>query len=439
MRTQILSVIPALCRYEFHLQNIPPEILIRAAQELDPQAFRVWTVVRAQRDDLNQWAHPQSELAAMLGQSITTVGRAFRDLKAAGLLRIVRETNRETVYEVRDPGDSSEPGAEPPEPPQPAQPLPETNRLAKAHAAATRIHDQKGERGHRTGNDGDIRDTVGTSDRIGYAKSGGSAILGKVREDRLCSLLTDHPNLPPQNRPGTGPSPAKSDGTPPLDRSNLADLADSSRARVDPKQKTKTNPPPPSDAGAREAAEQVGGERREEEKQEAARLLAGLRSAKLRRQLCETYPLEVIKTALSMAREARNVRDPAAVAASYLRDGGAAEEHARREAKKARAAAIVASRPAPAAEPAQPPQIDAATAQAIMDAATDEQIAAALESVEAQTSTRFMRTTAEWANRTQAGKTPPPHFQMARVQASHPAIRQLVVAAIRACADRPTP
>lgn len=305
------------------VSDITPKELAAAARRLDAPTFRVWAHIRAARAEDGTWCEEQAQTAQALDASYSTISRAVRALKAAGILSVIRETQRATVYHVAA-ADGAEDSA-----------LPQSPAMG----------------------------VIG-SDKIGYVKLDRSGTRDQSREpDRstligqtslnthsVASAVTD------QRSKTTVPPPA------------CARVSGNSSGR---EEKKKT----PTDQVTRVAqdARAGGGGVDNVDDSEQFKLLGGLRYLARRRQLAARHSVAEIQAALSIAKKSPGVRDVAAVAASFLEDGTAAREVAEREKRQQRAEAT-----ARAASATQPPPFDEFTASQRAMKAVDPQTLAAI-------------------------------------------------------------
>lgn len=110
------------------MSDITPNELARMARLLDANTFRVWAFIRSKRGEDGLYSEPRATLAADTASSIATVNRAIRAMKQAGILTIIRETPKTTVYRLAD----SEPAEE-------GEPQPSHAKIS--HLQGPRIHD----------------------------------------------------------------------------------------------------------------------------------------------------------------------------------------------------------------------------------------------------------------------------------------------------------
>lgn len=295
------------------MSQITTNELAAAARRLDAPTFRVWAWVRANRTETGTFEREQAAIAAALSVSIPTVTRAIRAMKDAGILRVIRETHRATVYHVAD-----------------------------ADAAEESAEDQQPETGSTT------------SYKIGYVKHDGSSKYAASRTADH-SPTTDQKRLIPQHVRSKPTDPAP----PPR--------AFSEGFSVLPRQQKNTTTTTEEGHSVTQDARGGGGgvssdDGEDAQRLEAFALLAGLKSLTRRRELARKHTPEEIREALAMARRSQNVRDAAALAASFLTDGSAAE--ALREQTRKAAARQAAAQKAAAAAPAKqdPPPFEDFTA-----------------------------------------------------------------------------
>lgn len=258
------------------MSRIDAGTLAGAAVALDGAALRLWCWMRSNANDQREFDRPHADTARALSVSEPTIGRGIRELKAAGLVTIARETARATVYRVLDPKRIDLD--------QTRLPFAGAPRPDAAHGPI--IHDMSKMIDHSPKSD---RSTVIVQNRMIDHSRSNTPHIG-TRGHAGARL----PNLPPL------PSQSASSDIP---------------------------PPPVLRGGG-------GGER----SAKVSEWLGSIRDPK-RRDECERADNDTIEAAIDLAAKPKGIADRVALAVRMVGDGTAAREAEARRAERARAEA----------------------------------------------------------------------------------------------------
>lgn len=268
-----LSCRVILCYDVDDVSRIDATTLAGAARSLDGAALRLWCWMRATCDKQREYQATHAETGAMLGGvSQSTIARAIAELRAIGLVSIVRETKTATVYRVDDPE-----GVE--------------NPFGGVLATIS---------------------TGATSDNTCYVKSDTSGKSDtSVKDDTskmpVVSNLTQHPSIGTRT-PAQARRPARLQNLPSPSQSASSDI-----------------PPPPVLRGSAEGGggggESSGGARADK----AAALLAAIRDPRTRAEMA-AHSDATLLAAIALAAQVKRVGDGTALAVRMVRDGSAQAE-----------------------------------------------------------------------------------------------------------------